>query len=189
MPLPTPNLILNHPKFDHWYPGQEEALVSILEWLRNDSKRFLCASMPTGSGKSLLAVLSQVLGSRRTAVLTVTKGLQGQLTQDFEQSGMVDIRGQNSYLCNLEADGETSVEDGPCHGGWNCTTPCTYFSRLYQAQQSNLLVTNYSYYLAQTHYGTGLRDIKAINSNPPMSLLQERYNPMPESLHYLNKPT
>jgi len=167
MPLPTPNIILNHPKFDHWYPGQEEALVSILQWL-NGPKRFLCASMPTGSGKSLLAVLSSVLGSRRAAVLTVTKGLQGQLTQDFEQIGMVDIRGQNSYLCNLIQDGETAVDDGPCHAGIVCslkTSGCSYYDKLSTAKASNLLVTNYSYYLAQTIYGKdGLQEGQ--NTNP-----------------------
>lgn len=171
MALPTPNIILNHPKFDHWYPGQEEALQSIIQWL-NGPKRFLCASMPTGSGKSLLAVLSSVLGGKRAAVLTVTKGLQGQMTQDFEQSGMVDIRGQNNYLCNLVQDGVTTVDDGPCHAGLSCSIRndgCSYYNQLSEAKQSDMLVTNYSYYLAQTLHGKdGLQVAKDIN---PIQLL------------------
>lgn len=172
MSLPTPNIILQHPKFSQWYPGQEEALVAILKWLNDPSKRFLCASMPTGSGKSLIAVLTHILGNRRTAVLTVTKGLQAQLTNDFEQSGMVDIRGQNSYLCNLAQDGETSVEDGPCHAGISChlkESGCTYYDRLNTAKASNLLVTNYSYYLAQTTYGKDGLDID--HETNPVQLL------------------
>jgi len=167
MALPTPNIILNHPKFDHWYPGQEEALQSIIQWL-NGPNRYLCASMPTGSGKSLLGVLSSILGGRRSAFLTVTKGLQGQLTQDFEQTGMVDIRGQNNYLCNLVQDGETTVDDGPCHAGLSCAIRndgCSYYNRLDDAKSSDMLVTNYSYYLAQTLHGKdGLQMAK--DSNP-----------------------
>jgi len=167
MALPIPNIILNHNKFDHWYPGQEEALESIIQWLRGP-KRFLCASMPTGSGKSLLGVLSSVLGGRRSGFLTVTKGLQGQLTKDFEQSGMVDIRGQNNYLCNLVQDGETTVDDGPCHAGLACSLRqdgCSYYNLLSDAKSSDMLVTNYSYYLAQTLYGqAGLQMAK--DSNP-----------------------
>jgi len=171
MALPIPNLILNHDKFDKWYPGQEIALESIMRWLQGD-KRFLCASMPTGSGKSLLAVLSSVLGSKRTAVLTVTKGLQGQMAQDFARSGMIDIRGQNNYLCNLIQDGNTTVDDGPCHAGVQCEVrhTCSYYSKLDQAKHSQMLVTNYSYYLAQTLYGKdGLQEAK--DSNPIQLLI------------------
>ena len=178
MPLPTPNTILNHTKFHHWYPGQEAALVSILNWLNNPSKRFLCASMPTGSGKSVLAALAQVLGGRRTAVLTTTKGLQNQYIQDFEEKpGMVDIRGQGNYLCSLVEDGETSVEDGSCHAGIYCslkTSGCSYYDKLRVAKQSNMLITNYSYYLAQTHYGDGMSnklDISGCKVDKPIQLL------------------
>jgi len=161
MSLPTPNILLSHPKFSAWYPGQELALDSIIRWLGSD-KRFLCASMPTGSGKSLLAVLASRLSGYRTAILTVTKGLQEQLTGDFSSIGMVDIRGQNSYLCGLADDGETSVEDGACHGGIKCSlkqSGCSYYDQVRTAKDSPLLVTNYAYYLAQTGYSDGLGDI------------------------------
>jgi superfamily II DNA or RNA helicase len=61
--------------YPDWYPGQAEAFKSILTWLQSPT-RFMCIEAPTGSGKSLLAMLSALLTTRRTVILTATKGLQ-----------------------------------------------------------------------------------------------------------------
>lgn len=158
--LPPPSMLIGHDKFDRWYPGQEEAASQILDWLSDPNRRFLCASAPTGSGKSLLAVLASITGGHRTAILTVTKGLQAQLNRDFTQIGMTDIRGQNSYPCILLQDQsrDVTVEDGPCHSGISCNHKdggCLYYDQLRTAKLSQLVVTNYAYYLAQTHHGQG----------------------------------
>jgi len=155
-----PSALLGHPKFTSWYPGQEQAFKSILDWL-SGPERFLCASMPTGSGKSLESVLAAHLGNRSTIILTVTKGLQAQLNTDFKQVGMKDIRGQNNYQCVAvdPADRYVSVEDGACHSGVHCPYRmggCLYYDQVGVAKDSRLLVTNYAYYLAQTCYGDGL---------------------------------
>jgi len=179
MPLPTPSILLNHPKFTQWYPGQEDAYNKIDKWLRDPSpsKRFLCASMPTGSGKSVLGVLASKLGDKRAAFLTVTKGLQTQLNNDFEQIGMVDIRGQNSYSCRLaqeRGDKSVTVDDGACHAGVECEYRqggCGYYDRLYATYASSLIVTNYSYYLAQTTYGQGWDKFVPLGNPTPINFL------------------
>ena len=123
-----------------------------MDWM-GSNKRFLCASIPTGSGKSLLAALASKVSDRRAIILTATKGLQSQLLRDFSQIGMNDIRGQNSYQC-LKVPGST-VDDGPCHLGEWCELRehgCHYYDQLRAAQAAKLVVTNYSYYLTVNHY-------------------------------------
>ena len=116
--LPTPEQILGHPKFPTWYPGQDHIYSLFMDWMGSD-KRFLCASISTGSGKSLLAALLTSTSGRRAVTLTATKGLQTQLLGDFSDVlGMEDIRGQNSYSCMLVP--ETNVDEGPCHAGAWC---------------------------------------------------------------------
>lgn len=155
MPLPIPNLILNHSKFDHWYPGQEQALIDVIEWLTTSPKRFLCASMPTGSGKSLLAVLAHVLGPNingwpiRTAVLTVTKGLQDQFMDDFGSNvGNVNsgsLIGKSNYYDCPTGDITDNDERVECEGNnhHRDNSNCKYKPILYDCQRSDLVVTNY----------------------------------------------
>jgi len=160
MTLPPPSVLLSHPKFESWYPGQDRAFSSILSWL-NGPSRFLCASMPTGAGKSVLAVLASYIGNRRTALLTVTKGLQAQMLNDFYQNpGMEDIRGQNNYQCTLLNDRNVTADEGPCHAGVYCqfkeSGGCPYYDQLFVAKSSRIFVTNYSYFLAQSHFSDGI---------------------------------
>ena len=99
--------MLGHPKFTDWYYGQDRIFSHIMDWATSKTPgtpKFMCAAIPTGSGKSLMAVLTARMSGMRSAYLTATKGLQEQLTSDFERIGMVDIRGQNSYTCRLSQD-------------------------------------------------------------------------------------
>lgn len=164
--LPAPSHLLGHPQFTGWYPGQEKALLEILDWL-NGPERFLCVNAPTGSGKSLLAVLSAHLGSRRAAILTVTKGLEKQLEGDFRRVGMVDIEGQSNYPCREQQEKASigvMADQGPCHARYFCRYKyggCDYYDTLRSAKRSGLLVTNYAYYLNQVGHsdGVGARDL------------------------------
>jgi Rad3-related DNA helicase len=157
--LPSPAQILGHPRFPSWYEGQDQVFSSFMDWMASD-KRFLCASIPTGSGKSLLAALASTASGRRAVILTATKGLQAQLLRDFSQIGMEDIRGQNSYQCTLSPD--LTTDEGPCHSGIWCehkAKGCLYYDQLSLAKSARLVDTNYSYYLAQTHHSDGLGPI------------------------------
>ena len=161
--LPPPGLLLGQTQtqFPSWREGQSQSMSSILDWLAGNS-HYLGASLPTGSGKSLLAVLASRLGSRRTVILTATKGLQSQLMSDFQAVGLFDMRGQANYQC-LEFGG--LVDDAPCHDGVDCPLRkrgCLYYDDLQLAVQSPMVVTNYAYYIHQTQYSSGLGTVKLL---------------------------
>ena len=112
----SPGQLLGLPKFDEgWYPGQEAIWQQMMAWASSD-ERILGASVPTGFGKSLLAMLLSHFSGLRTVYLTSTKGLQGQLMADFNRLGMVDIRGQNEYQC-IQFNG-VQVDGAPCKAGY-----------------------------------------------------------------------
>ena len=163
--LPSPNVLLDlnpqdNPAFSNWYPNQDRAMSVIIDWLVNPNMKYLCATLPTGSGKSLAAAITAKLSGMRTGVLTNTKGLQDQFMADFYQMGFHDIRGQNYYPCILLDGSGTTVDQGPCHAGISCVhreNDCTYYSKLEEASNSKFVVTNYSFWLAQakTHAQRG----------------------------------
>lgn len=96
-PLPPPNMIGAPDRFDRWRALQAEAVFTIA----TTDKRFTICSMPTGSGKSLVYTSAAAFTGLRTCILTSTKGLQEQLTRDFAEIGMRDIRGMGNYPCRL----------------------------------------------------------------------------------------
>lgn len=153
--LPSPASLLNVPRFQTWYPNQERVVSQLIDWLGSDS-RFLCLSAPTGSGKSLTAILVSRLSGRRTVILTATKGLQEQIVNDFACVGAVNVKGQNNFVCALSP--ELRVDEGPCHEGLSCSykAQCRYHEQLNRALEARIVVTNYHYYLAQTRFGGGL---------------------------------
>ncbi len=77
MSLPPPSVLLGNPRFPEWYPGQEELFNRSLDWYSSPA-RFLGMAIPTGSGKSVSALLLSRYSGARTIVLTATKGLQNQ---------------------------------------------------------------------------------------------------------------
>lgn len=157
--LPSPSVLIGIPKFDHWYPNQDFVFSRVLDWYSSGG-RFLGVSCPTGSGKSLLAILASKLLGARTCILTATKGLQDQIIGDFSSVGVVSVRGQNNFVCtmvpNLRAD------EAPCHEGMGCffrpSGGCPYYEQLSRALAAPVVVTNYAYYLAQTRFSSGLGD-------------------------------
>jgi len=149
----TPGDILGIPKFNQWYPGQEDLCDQIAEWLRGP-ERFLGAALPTGYGKSLLGMLAARNSRMRAMFLTSTKALQTQLMSDFQPAGLVDIRGRNEYVCNRWPD--LQADEAPCTDGYACpdrdTPRCSYYKTLGEARQSRLVVTNYACWMAQENY-------------------------------------
>ena len=155
--LPSPSQLLGAGEFSSWYDGQEELLTRSLDWFYSPA-RFLGMSIPTGSGKSLDALLLSRLSEARTVILTATKGLQEQYMRDARQLGAILVKGQNNFPCilvnNLRAD------EGPCHDGLPCAVreQCPYRVQLKKALDAKLVITNYAYWLAQTNFSSGLGD-------------------------------
>ena len=143
------------PKFRTWRPYQAHAIESAYD----AQARHCGMALPTGSGKSLIYMaLSRLVG--RAVVLTSTKTLQDQLMRDFGSMGLVDVRGRANYHCLL--DSEMTCDDGSdigCHHRFSpqhVAPSCPYALALKRAQNSRLVVTNYSYWVLQNEYGEGL---------------------------------
>lgn len=159
--LPPPNLLGLPEKYGEWRPGQDGAVLRLLE----TGKRFIVLGMPTGSGKSLAYMAAGVLDEEAPALyLTSTKGLQNQLISDFGPVGLADVRGMGNYPCIEMSDGKQgglygrdansrriACDEGPCLAGWKCDKAnggCEYFDAQRTAQRSHLSVTNYAYWMA-----------------------------------------
>jgi ATP-dependent DNA helicase DinG len=141
----------------------------MMTWLASDDQ-YLAANIPTGFGKSLLAMLLSHFSGRRTIYLTSTKGLQGQLISEFNRLGLIDIRGQNEYQC-IQFPG-TQVDRAPCKTGYVCPvrSECSYYSRLQSAQSAQIVVTNYAYWLSQLEYGGGLNQTATLAGHPDIQV-------------------
>jgi Rad3-related DNA helicase len=147
------------PKFATYRKHQENAILDLV----SSNKRFSLFAGSTGSGKSLIYIsLSRLLGGR-TLVLVSTKGLQEQLMNDFHEIGMSDIRGQNNYEClavydELREYGTPGIgcDQGPCHVGVECGYKseggCLYYDAVRTAADSEIVVSNYYYWLTQGRY-------------------------------------
>lgn len=177
--LPSPSQLINAPKFATWFPGQEDLTLKLLAWIKGD-KRYLCANVPTGFGKSICAILSGWLSGDKVVYITETKGLQDQLMDDFEEPiGLVKIMGQNNYTC-IDAP-PSRVDQGKCHAGVNCRlrSSCTYYSSLDAAIHARIVNTNYAYWLAQNFYTqNGLmpeNDLGEVEGTYPMVIMDEAH--------------
>ena len=155
--LPSPSDLLGSGQISSWYPGQYDLLTQSLDWYHSPA-RFLGMAAPTGSGKSLLALLLSRLSGARTVIITATKGLQGQYLRDCLSMGGVVVKGQNNFPCIL-VNG-LNADEGPCHDGVTCAVKerCPYRVQLKAAMDSKLVITNYAYWLAQTNFSQGLGD-------------------------------
>ena len=130
-------------KFVGWRQGQSEAIQEVLSCPR----RILVQIVPTGGGKSVGYLAASLLYGGRTVILTSTKGLQDQLSSEFE--GLVTVvKGQSAYRCKVNLG---SVQHGPCHWGYPCRLKdagCPYFDQVRLAQHAPIVVTNYSFWFA-----------------------------------------
>ena len=98
--LPSPSVLLGIPNFSSWRPNQDRAFETIMDWA-SSNQRYLGLSASTGSGKSVLALLAAKMTGARTVILTATKGLQEQYAGVGGQLGLVSVKGQNNFSCQL----------------------------------------------------------------------------------------
>src|SRR5579859_2903948 len=83
-------------------PAQEEALAAI-EKAYASHKKFVILEVPTGGGKSGIAIAAAqwakaVLGAG-TYILSPQKTLTSQYLDDFAKIGLRELRGRNGYEC------------------------------------------------------------------------------------------
>jgi len=136
-------------KFQTLRRGQAKAIREYKEHKGN----YLMQIAPTGMGKSLIYVCGGLLRRGKTVVLTSTKALQDQLVRDFGTAGMVEVRGRANYICELT---QTPASYGPCRWGHHCylkVAGCPYYDAVARAKDSDLVVTNYAFWLCSDALG------------------------------------
>lgn len=154
-------------KFKEWRDGQDRLFWDIVDC----TKRFSIHNAPVGMGKSLAAVMAAIVTGKRVAYLTESKGLQDQISADFAECGLFDMRGLQNYTCQALAEGgflekmwtkqwdRPTCDIGPCISGLRCdlkNAGCDYFDSHRSANGAKLVLTNYAYWIAIHKYGQGL---------------------------------
>lgn len=171
-------LIENFPSEYQPRPSQIK-LINEIEKAFEDYDFVIC-SAPTGTGKSFLAKTLANSGKdldpdfvdditsyrayspsntetyphhRGTAVLTITKALQNQYKELFDDAE--ELKGKSNYQC--EVDPNVDVEIGPCiylpkikQECW-ATNTCPYYKQRNEALAAEFSVYNYSMFLALPH--------------------------------------
>jgi ATP-dependent DNA helicase DinG len=180
--LPSPAELGFPPKFTTFYDDQIEAIDRAVF----NPKRFTALAMPTGSGKSVTGIATALLHQKikRAIYLTSTKGLQDQLSSDFQSLGVHDLRGAKNYPCRAIEPGErldryrrsrytAGCDEGPCHSGVHCPykpdprqlfirPDCAYYGAVWDARHCDIVSTNYAMYLASEEYTEGLGPFDAL---------------------------
>ena len=121
-----------------------------MDWYDTD-KRFLILVAPTGTGKSLLSVVTQRALQKRTHVVVSTLRLQDQLQSSFAFAPV--LKGRDNYEC-LIAD--VAVTQAPCQVGFQCAvkSSCDYFVDRESAYVSDFAIFNYPLYMYTSEFST-----------------------------------
>lgn len=127
-------------KFDRFRHTQSDAL----EWLYESESPICAACLPTGSGKTALAVALSRLLACKTVYLVATKALEQQVLRDFESMGMVNVHGRANYRCPNYGNCANGYDEDCSLSG---TTGCNYTIAVDHARNAQIVVTNYAYWL------------------------------------------
>src|SRR3990167_5910490 len=102
--------------------------------------------LPPGAGKTGIYFGWAIWRKKRIMVLAPSKMLQDQIYKDFSGVGLLDLRGQVNYTCNITGG---TVADAPCHGGYDCAIKpsCEYFVKLRRAPFEQFVLSNPAFWL------------------------------------------
>jgi Rad3-related DNA helicase len=175
--------------FDSFRPAQIEAI----EQIANDPLAYQMLDLPTGSGKTLIAIAAAKVLGVRAVIATATLGLEQQYMREFESIGLVNIHGKNNYHCEL--GGRVSCRWGKLEGCPNhkrvatargtietCSTKCPYEAARKKAQWAPLVVTNYAYWIRANERGKGLEPAPSEGVNPVGLLILDEAHKAVEEL-------
>lgn len=172
------NLLENFPAARTPRDKQVECLIKIQKAIKDDKKYIIC-NAPTGVGKSFISatvanaskdppkeyvdwITSYTAFSNKekhypsvhyspfgAAVLTMTKNLQNQYIEDFNNASC--MKGKTNYICNY--DNDYDIETAPCIGSpkllkecWNCDR-CFYYNARNETLINKMGVYSYSSYI------------------------------------------
>lgn len=164
---------------------QADFITFALNAFVRDGKRFVIGDLPTGIGKSAIAVtiaryfaaqcdppappspLDNEYG-KGAYILTTQKILQEQYVEDFQRFDLESIKSSSNYSCKFYVEQSCAeslrvlnkVEKRlPITSEFakTCKGNCTYKEAKTKFLQAQMGVTNFSYFLAETMYGGALK--------------------------------
>lgn len=144
---------------------QEVAINFILDQFISHNKKYVCADLGTGLGKSAIAVTVARYMNADTYILTTQKVLQDQYVNDFckpPQRLLCSLKSSSNYNCSFYTDQScgdsrrllTSLgeELQDTDFAKNCKWNCVYQGEKQAFLAAKLGITNFSYFLAETMY-------------------------------------
>ena len=144
-------------------PGQLEAIVDILSSYLNSEVTTYILEAPTGSGKSLIAMICSAFLEEmnlRGYILTSELALQDQYIGDFNRYGLKwgNVKGADTYTCAVNmlpfSLGECRIQKMSYEEAKSlpCWEDCGYLTNRERAIESSVSLLNYSYALIQRNY-------------------------------------
>lgn len=127
--------------------------IEVLQKLENAWGKFkyFAVSAPPGVGKSHIALaIADALS--RSYLLTGTKYLQEQYERTSAK--IVDLKGRSNYICNINPI--FNADDAPCQVNKDLkrsciqSACCDYYNQKSKALNSQMMITNYAYFLTVT---------------------------------------
>jgi len=130
-------------------PQQTEILQALnIVW---KNYKYFAIAAPTGVGKTYVA-LAIADALKQSYLLTGTKNLQEQYIKS--SSKVVDLKGRSNYQCNINP--LFTVDEAPClankelKGSCIRANTCDYYNQKTKALKSQMMITNYAYFLTCT---------------------------------------
>ena len=144
-------------------PGQLEAIIDILNTYLNSEVDTYILEAPTGSGKSLIAMICSAFLQEinlRGYILTSELALQDQYIGDFHKYGISwgSVKGADTYNCAVNllpfSLGECRIQKLSYEQAESlpCWEDCGYLVNRKKAIESPVSLLNYSYALIQRNY-------------------------------------
>lgn len=146
--------IRDHFPFDASIRSIQDKALAAIERAHHKRKRFVLLELPTGTGKSAVAIAAAKWASswgNGAYILSPQKTLTAQYMRDFGNLGLVELRGRASYRCE---DFKTDCEVGATLRGKNASVclHCPYKIAKDEFASQAMGVTNFDYFLAETLY-------------------------------------
>ena len=141
---------LKHFPFKNARNDQIETISEIMEAIGKGYK-YIVLEAGTGTGKSAIAyTLSLIYES--SYILTVTKQLQNQYIDDFNNLSLV--KGRANFICKKDRsltcdEGKCIVEGDLCEDSKNT---CDYYFQKFLALNSKIVISNYHYMFLELNY-------------------------------------
>ena len=156
--------------------GQREAVLEICETYFNGSADTIILDAPTGTGKSIIAMLSSLVLSsygKEGYLIASDIALQEQYELDIKNFGFLwgSIKGVDNYTCDINGE---KFSLGECRmrnlskqqtSSLSCYSNCAYYSNRERAIASKVSLLNYIYWLVQRNYVE--RKMAEENLEPP----------------------